>query len=190
MSIIFDRFIKNSLCGLFLVLLRDARQYAISIHIAVSPCGAKAEMTELEGVRLPSVVRSLRTTDGKCTRSNATVCAFAPPKKMWCSTPHYDPIYRDAPSPPVVQRHTWRDWKTCVCRLWCEPFAPYTVNARVQMPLCEPLHHRGRYGVQRTITTHVDPGVGSELTPSTEVMYFAASSFSYALKIDQWSLLQ
>ena len=43
--------------------------------------GAKARMTEVEGVRLPSVVRRLRTTDCKRTRSNSTVCAFAPPEK-------------------------------------------------------------------------------------------------------------
>ena len=44
--------------------------------------GAKAPTTELEAVRLQSVVRRLRTTDGKRTPSNSTVCAFAPPKKL------------------------------------------------------------------------------------------------------------
>ena len=44
--------------------------------------GAKARMTEVEGVRLPSVVRRLRTTGCKRTRSNSTVCAFALPKKI------------------------------------------------------------------------------------------------------------
>jgi hypothetical protein len=44
--------------------------------------GAKAPTTELEAVRLQSVVRRLRTTDCKRTPSNSTVCAFAPPKKV------------------------------------------------------------------------------------------------------------
>ena len=57
--------------------------------------GAKARMTEVEGVRLPSVVRRLRTTDCKRTRSNSTVCAFAPPKKI-------REISKVAPSPWVT----------------------------------------------------------------------------------------
>ena len=57
----------------------------------ISSGGAKAHVTRLEDVRLPSVVRTLRTIHGKRTRSNATVCAFAPPRKIWCSTHHYDP---------------------------------------------------------------------------------------------------
>ena len=44
--------------------------------------GAKAPTTELEAVRLQSVVRRLRTTDCKRTPPNSTVCAFAPPKKV------------------------------------------------------------------------------------------------------------
>ena len=44
--------------------------------------GAKARMTELEGERLQTVVRSLRTTACTRTRSNSTVRAFAPSKKM------------------------------------------------------------------------------------------------------------
>ena len=37
---------------------------------------------ELEGLRLQSLVRSLRTTDCKRTPSNSAMCAFAPPEKM------------------------------------------------------------------------------------------------------------
>ncbi len=44
--------------------------------------GAKAPTTELEGLRLQSIVRSLRTRDCKRTRSNFAMCTFAPPKKM------------------------------------------------------------------------------------------------------------
>ena len=44
--------------------------------------GAKAQTVEFEGVRLQSVVRSLRTTDCKRTGSNSTMRTFAPPKKM------------------------------------------------------------------------------------------------------------
>ena len=44
--------------------------------------GAKAQTVEFEGVRLQSVVRSLRTTDCKRTASNSVVGAFAPPKKI------------------------------------------------------------------------------------------------------------
>ena len=36
---------------------------------------------EFERVRLQSVVRSLRTTDGKRTPSTSVMCAFAPPEK-------------------------------------------------------------------------------------------------------------
>ena len=39
-------------------------------------------MAELEGVRLQSVVRSLRTTDCKRRPCNSAMCAFAPPEKM------------------------------------------------------------------------------------------------------------
>ena len=42
--------------------------------------GAKAH-TEFERVRLQSVVRSLRTTDGKRTPSTSVMRAFAPPEK-------------------------------------------------------------------------------------------------------------
>ena len=44
--------------------------------------GAKAHTVELEGLRLQSLVRSLRTTDCKRTPSNSAMCAFAPPEKM------------------------------------------------------------------------------------------------------------
>ena len=43
--------------------------------------GAKAHTVELERVRLPSVVRSLRTTEGKHTPSTSVMRAFAPPEK-------------------------------------------------------------------------------------------------------------
>jgi len=43
--------------------------------------GAKAHTVEFERVRLPSVVRRLRTTDGKRTPSTSVMCAFAPPEK-------------------------------------------------------------------------------------------------------------
>ena len=53
-----------------------------SPRLCIFSGGAKAHMRELEGVRLQSVVRRLRTTDCKRTRSNSAVCAFAPPKKI------------------------------------------------------------------------------------------------------------
>ena len=43
--------------------------------------GAKANTMEFERVRLQSVVRSLRTTDGKRTPSTSVMRAFAPPEK-------------------------------------------------------------------------------------------------------------
>ena len=43
--------------------------------------GAKAHTAEFERVRLQSVVRSLRTTDGKRTPSTSVMRAFAPPEK-------------------------------------------------------------------------------------------------------------
>ena len=39
-------------------------------------------MAELEGVRLQSVVRRLRTTDRKRTPFNSVMCAFAPQEKI------------------------------------------------------------------------------------------------------------
>ena len=44
--------------------------------------GAKAHMTELERVRLQSVVRRLCTIHCKRTSSNSVMCAFASLKKM------------------------------------------------------------------------------------------------------------
>ena len=43
---------------------------------------AKAHTVALEGLRLQSLVRSLRTTDCKRTPSDSAMCAFAPPEKM------------------------------------------------------------------------------------------------------------
>ena len=50
-------------------------------HVSFSG-GAKARAVELEGLRLQSLVRSLRTTDCKRTPSNYAMYAFAPPEKM------------------------------------------------------------------------------------------------------------
>ena len=50
-------------------------------HVSFSG-GAKAHTVELGGLRLQSLVRSLRTTDCKRTRSNSAMCALAPLKTM------------------------------------------------------------------------------------------------------------
>ena len=42
--------------------------------------GAEARMAAFHPESLPSVVRSLRTTDGERSPSCLTVCAFAPPE--------------------------------------------------------------------------------------------------------------
>ena len=43
--------------------------------------GAKAHTEESESESLRCVVRNLRTTHRKFSRSDSTVCAFAPPEK-------------------------------------------------------------------------------------------------------------
>ena len=52
-------------------------------------------------------------------------------------------------SSSVVQRHTPWHWNACICRLWCEGFAPQTASARLPIPSFLPLHHKEtlRYGM-------------------------------------------
>ena len=59
----------------------------------------------------------------------------------------------DAVSFPVVQRRTWRNWKVCACRRWCEGFAPQTASARVPISRSVPLHHRRRCAVEFIMMT-------------------------------------
>ena len=62
----------------------------------------------------------------------------------------------DAVSFPVVQRRTWRNWKVCACRRWCEGFAPQTASARVPISRSVPLHHRRRCAVEFIMMTQWD----------------------------------
>ena len=102
-----------------------------------------------ERVRLPCMVRRVRTTDGKRTSSNLVTCAFAPPEEMVRRGISGRNVALNTTSSSVVQRHTPWHWNACICRLWCEGFAPQTASARLPIPSFLPLHHKEtlRYGM-------------------------------------------
>ena len=123
-----------------------------------------------ERVRLPCMVRRVRTTDGKRTSSNLVTCAFAPPEEMVRRGISGRNVALNTTSSSVVQRHTPWHWNACICRLWCEGFAPQTASARLPIPSFLPLHHKEtkRYGSTWHIV--VRPGEGRETT-RTVILY-------------------
>ena len=123
-----------------------------------------------ERVRLPCMVRRVRTTDGKRTSSNLVTCAFAPPEEMVRRGISGRNVALNTTSSSVVQRHTPWHWNACICRLWCEGFAPQTASARLPIPSFLPLHHKEtlRYGSIWHIV--VRPGEGRETT-RTVILY-------------------